>query len=160
MRRQQYATVQSLWAKDPKLLATMVAEDTLADIEKRRQPELPKGDQTFLGCARRIFKEKRRAKPRTKGITRDDGAAQNVSLFRQALKSMKEGKGGTCSILDISKAFDTVPHDALVPALRRLGVAPYIADYVKTRTRIANGHPSNDDPIQIGLKRGVKQGDP
>nr|CAI5817333.1 unnamed protein product [Callosobruchus analis] len=45
MRRQQYATVQSLWAKDPKLLATMVAEDTLADIEKRRQPELPKGDQ-------------------------------------------------------------------------------------------------------------------
>nr|CAI5842034.1 unnamed protein product [Callosobruchus analis] len=45
MRRQQYATVQSLWAKDPKLLATMVAEDTLADIDKRRQPELPKGDQ-------------------------------------------------------------------------------------------------------------------
>nr|CAI5839596.1 unnamed protein product [Callosobruchus analis] len=45
MRRQQYATVQSLWAEDPKLLATMVAEDTLADIDKRRQPELPKGDQ-------------------------------------------------------------------------------------------------------------------
>nr|CAI5864990.1 unnamed protein product [Callosobruchus analis] len=283
MRRQQYATVQSLWAKDPKLLATMVAEDTLADIEKRRQPELPKGDQvrglydqlwgvagttTFpldwdqtvearagvvdvnpiqLGIVENRY---RRLKPRTaagpdgvdkkdirptarilltilynvllgigfyptswkrnrttlipkdgkdltvaanwrpitvssilarlfsgvldeslrrnvelnraqKGFTRDDGAAQNVSLFRQALKSMKEGKGGTCSILDISKAFDTVPHDALVPALRRLGVAPYIADYVKNAYQDCKTViPSNDDPIQIGLKRGVKQGDP
>nr|CAI5818690.1 unnamed protein product [Callosobruchus analis] len=73
---------------------------------------------------------------------------------------MKEGNGGTCSILDISRAFDTVPHDAIVPVLRRLDVAPYIADYVRNAYQDCKTViPSNDDPIQIGLKRGVKQGD-
>ncbi|CAH2016952.1 unnamed protein product [Acanthoscelides obtectus] len=44
-RQHEYATVQQLWEKEPKQLATLVVEDRLSDIEQRRQPELPPGDQ-------------------------------------------------------------------------------------------------------------------
>ncbi|CAH2021723.1 unnamed protein product, partial [Acanthoscelides obtectus] len=173
-RQHEYATVQQLWEKEPKQLATLVVEDRLSDIEQRRQPELPPGDQnnadpkrwqgsdsgsqlaadycqlnpsqTVLGVIDESLRGNIELSRAQKGFTHDEGAAQNVSLFRQTLKAMKEEQGGTCSILDISKAFDTVPHGALVPALRRLGVAPISLNTSITYTRI--------------VRRGVKQGDP
>ncbi|CAH2018507.1 unnamed protein product [Acanthoscelides obtectus] len=186
-RQHEYATVQQLWEKEPKQLATLVVEDRLSDIEQRRQPELPSGttlipkdgkdltvaaswrtdycqlnpSQTVLGVIDESLRGNIELSRAQKGFTHDEGAAQNVSLFRQTLKAMKEEQGGTCSILDISKAFDTVPHGALVPALRRLGVAPYIAEYVDyVYQDCQTVLPSTTEEIKISLRRGVKQGDP
>nr|CAI5841461.1 unnamed protein product [Callosobruchus analis] len=88
MRRQQYATVQSLWAKDPKLLATMVAEDTLADIEKRRQP---KGEQVR---AIEPLKPRLRVTGVNKGYTDaeflEEVFNQNPSLRRELTEEERE----------------------------------------------------------------------
>ncbi|KAG5866125.1 hypothetical protein JTB14_038102 [Gonioctena quinquepunctata] len=82
----------------------------------------------------------------------------NVAILAQKLSNLDGQGGGVCSILDVSKAFDTVPHGALNPALIRLGVPPYIAQYISDsyRTEI-NG---KDGKVAIELLGGVKQGDP
>jgi hypothetical protein len=64
--------------------------------------------------------------------------------------------------VDISKAFDTIPHSALTPCLARKGVpAPIIKlvndMYQDNKTTIrANGKMG----VEIKILRGVKQGDP
>ena len=63
--------------------------------------------------------------------------------------------------MDISKAFDTVPHAALKPCLARKGVpAPnvdLIGDmYKECKTNIK----TKDGGIEITNRWGVKQGDP
>ncbi|KAG5866123.1 hypothetical protein JTB14_038100 [Gonioctena quinquepunctata] len=56
--------------------------------------------------------------------------------LRQNVKFCYRQKGGkACSILDVSKTFDAVPHGALNPALIRLGVPPYIAQYISDSCR-------------------------
>ncbi|XP_074026465.1 uncharacterized protein [Leptinotarsa decemlineata] len=67
---------------------------------------------------------------RQKGFTSEAGTANNVVILQKVLAVMKKEEGGVCSLLDISKAFDTVPHEAIVPAGTRLGVPSYIASYI------------------------------
>ncbi|KAG5866121.1 hypothetical protein JTB14_038098 [Gonioctena quinquepunctata] len=72
---------------------------------------------------------------RQKGFTSEADTAMNVAILAQVLSNMKGQGGGVCSILDVSKAFDTVLHGALNPA-------------------------PSDGKVAIELLRGVKQGDP
>jgi hypothetical protein len=63
--------------------------------------------------------------------------------------------------LDVSKAFDTVPHEAIGDALRRKGVPNYVVRMIKrsyegVTTDIKHGTVA----VPLELKRGVKQGDP
>jgi hypothetical protein len=63
--------------------------------------------------------------------------------------------------LDVSKAFDTVPHEALGPALSRKGVPKFFVDLVVSSyegVETSISHPKGD--IKISLQRGVKQGEP
>jgi hypothetical protein len=74
---------------------------------------------------------------------------------------MSWSRGGVGIQLDISKAFDTVPHKAIEYALTRKGLPPALVKLVSNsyhgvRTEIE--HP--EGAIPITLKRGVKQGDP
>jgi hypothetical protein len=64
--------------------------------------------------------------------------------------------------VDISKAFDTIPHSALKPCLERKGVPTPIVDlinnmYTNTTTKIRTG---NQMGVEVKILRGVKQGDP
>jgi hypothetical protein len=76
--------------------------------------------------------------------------------------STAKGRNGIVLIqIDISKAFDTIPHEAVDPALQRLGV-PTIS-----RSAITNSYRDlkttinkQGSKIEINLQRGVKQGDP
>jgi hypothetical protein len=64
--------------------------------------------------------------------------------------------------VDISKAFDTVPHSAIEPCLARKGVPVPIIELIKcmydgTYTNIKS---RNNMGVKIKILRGVKQGDP
>ncbi|CAB3388376.1 Hypothetical predicted protein [Cloeon dipterum] len=89
------------------------------------------------------------------------GCFNNVQLFSDLLRHMKGAAGGVAIQLDITKAFDSVPHCAIQAALARKGVPDHLANFIAksyegVKTTIA--HP--DGAIDIVLKRGVKQGDP
>lgn len=63
--------------------------------------------------------------------------------------------------LEISKAFDTIPHEVIGRALEIQGIAQaniHLIEnsYINAETILQNG----SDSIRIKLQRGVKQGDP
>lgn len=97
---------------------------------------------------------------RQKGFTVENGCYSNVQLLNQAISVAKE-EGGIVTVVDVSKAFDTVPHAAIKVSLERKGIPPLVADYIThsykecvTTIKTCNG------TINLELKRGVKQGDP
>lgn len=99
---------------------------------------------------------------RQKGFTSENGCKQNVVLLAEAIQRCKASKGGVVSILDISKAFDTVPHSAISAALLRKQIPSRIAKYVgKMYDGCSTMIRTNEQKsIQVRIRRGVKQGDP
>jgi hypothetical protein len=99
---------------------------------------------------------------RQKGFTSENGCKTNIELLNSALNASKHENGGIFTIVDISKAFDTIPHSALTPCLARKGVpAPIIKIinnmYVDNTTIIRT---KDKEGVEIKILRGVKQGDP
>ncbi|MDD9339937.1 MAG: reverse transcriptase family protein, partial [Providencia heimbachae] len=98
---------------------------------------------------------------RQKGFTNENGCFANTFLLNGAIKLMKKRTGGTITQLDVSKAFDTIPHLAIYKALLYKGVPQFVASYIQSMyqdiyTTISIGNHS----FSINIKRGVKQGDP
>jgi hypothetical protein len=56
---------------------------------------------------------------RQKGIKSENGCKIKDALFNTALEQSKKDRGGVFTIVDISKAFDTVPHSAMALSLAR-----------------------------------------
>jgi hypothetical protein len=83
----------------------------------------------------------------------------DVKSINTALNNSKRDNGGIFTIVDISKAFDTIPHSALTPCLARKGVpAPIIKlvndMYQDNKTTIrAKGKMR----VEIKILRGVKR---
>jgi hypothetical protein len=99
--------------------------------------------------------------PRQKGFVSEAGCFNDVHILNEALKIAKRKKGMVAVQLDISKAFDTVPHAAIEDALRRKGVPKFLTSSIRdsyegVMTTIKQG----TSEVPITLKRGVKQGDP
>lgn len=97
--------------------------------------------------------------PRQKGFVAEVGCFANVQILHELTCQMK--RGGVGVQLDVSKAFDTVPHEAIPVALKRKGIPQPIIDlicrsYENVDTTIS--HPNGG--IEVALRRGVKQGDP
>ena len=67
---------------------------------------------------------------RQKGFTSESGCKNNIELLNSALNYSKRNNSGMFTIVDISKAFDTVPHAALKPCLARKGVLAPIIDLI------------------------------
>ncbi|CAK9799114.1 Retrovirus-related Pol polyprotein from type-2 retrotransposable element R2DM [Anthophora plagiata] len=100
--------------------------------------------------------------PRQKGFTNEDGCKHNISILNSALDEIKQKGGGVITVIDISKAFDTIPHDALVDALEAKGIPVEVSEYIR---KMYNGSKTviqckNNETIEMDLLRGVKQGDP
>jgi hypothetical protein len=88
-----------------------------------------------------------------------NGCSTNLFILDQCIRQAKRDGTVAGSLLDVAKAFDTVPHEAIFGALNSQGIDSHtigiIRDmYTGIRTRI-NGVGSS-----IPLERGVKQGDP
>lgn len=99
---------------------------------------------------------------RQKGFTNENGCKHNSILLDRVLSHMKAEGGGVITIVDISKAFDTVPHSAIRSCLLRKGVPQEAAEYI---VKMYDGcttaiKASDGSGPTVGLRRGVKQGDP
>jgi len=102
-----------------------------------------------------------RLTPRQKGFVNEDGCFNNIHTLNKILKLAKKVDGITIVQLDISKAFDTVPHDVIGDALRRKGIPESVESLISDsyngmRTVIKQ----ETVEVPIKLQRGVKQGDP
>lgn len=99
---------------------------------------------------------------RQKGFIKEDGCKANINLLEAALHRMKAAEKGVITIVDIAKAFNTVPHSAVRQGLRRKGTPPVVVDYIAKM--YAGCHTQikarNEEKVNIELKLGVKQGDP
>ena len=100
---------------------------------------------------------------RQKGSMKGDGVAQNVWLLGSTVSQCKEQlKPVSLCFIDVKKAFDSVSHQTLLIAARRLGIHLPMLEYLrecygKSRTVYEiNG----DRSSTVTVARGVKQGDP
>ena len=98
-----------------------------------------------------------------KGFRSGDGVAQHVLTLQSIIDEAKrELRPLSLAFLDVRKAFDSVSHDTIKLAMRRLGCPDpflvYIRElYARSSTVIEhNGERSGP----IFTRRGVKQGDP
>ena len=96
---------------------------------------------------------------RQKGFTEESSCYSNIQLLGSTMSNAKK-EGGVISILDVCKAFDTLPDSVIAKCLERKGVPHQVAAMIDemyrdcfTVVRARNGN------IEIGLKMGVKQGD-
>jgi hypothetical protein len=99
---------------------------------------------------------------RQKGFTSESGCKINIEMMKAALDHCKQNRGGVFTIVDISKAFDTIPHASIRPCLARKGIpAPIIEIIMKmydsSRTTIKT---KDNIGVEVEILRGVKQGDP
>ncbi|XP_061942880.1 uncharacterized protein LOC133667679 [Apis cerana] len=83
----------------------------------------------------RKLRSKIKQHPRQKGFTQEDGCKNNIAILSSALAKMKEESGGVITIIDISKAFDTVPHEAISKGLETKGVPSLVSKYVQDMYR-------------------------
>ncbi|XP_058810566.1 uncharacterized protein LOC131675565 [Phymastichus coffea] len=97
---------------------------------------------------------------RQRGFIDENGCYANVNILGAAIQLVKT-KGATFSVDDVAKAFDTVPHSAIVPALMRKGIHRRAAEYIGSMYEECFTEIKTDgEPVKIKLRRGVKQGDP
>jgi hypothetical protein len=99
--------------------------------------------------------------PRQKGFVNEAGCFNDVHILNETLKLAKQRARLVVVQLDISKAFDTVPHEAIEEALRKKRIPSYVTKFIRdayegATTIIKYGKYG----IEVPINRGVKQGDP
>lgn len=97
------------------------------------------------------------------GFMKGKGCGNNIRIFDGIhYIAKKERRPLAVTLIDMSKAFDSVPHELIQESLRSRGVDIMFRRLVRnlysmchTRVRTADG-----ETAKIRLRRGVKQGDP
>ena len=97
---------------------------------------------------------------RQKGFVSESGCAINCLTLDTALRLGRKKDELVMCQLDISKAFDTIPHQGLRPSLIRAGCPGAVAERVAEMYRDVTTTLGVEGSPNISLKRGVKQGDP
>jgi hypothetical protein len=70
-------------------------------------------NRLYWGLMDERLRSEVRLTPRQKGFVSEDGCFNNVHTLNEIMKLAKKGDGRTIVQLDISKAFDTVPHEEM-----------------------------------------------
>uniref|UniRef100_A0A2S2N7Z3 Retrovirus-related Pol polyprotein from type-1 retrotransposable element R2 n=1 Tax=Schizaphis graminum TaxID=13262 RepID=A0A2S2N7Z3_SCHGA len=69
---------------------------------------------------------------RQRAFRRTDGVAENLFLLQSVPKDSRSSCKGLClASLDLSKAFDSVTHDSIASAMRRVGLDQRFVDYIR-----------------------------
>ncbi|KXZ75867.1 hypothetical protein TcasGA2_TC034495 [Tribolium castaneum] len=116
----------------------------------------------YWGIIDQKLREHVRFHPRQKGFVSEAGCFNNVQILNELLRHSKgQHKNLVAVCLDVSKAFDTVPHSILGPALRMKGLPEQVVrlvedSYKDLHTVVKQGTAE----VTLSLQRGVKQGDP
>jgi len=100
---------------------------------------------------------------RQRGFRSSDGCSDNVFLLDTLLRvHRRKFRPLYLASLDVSKAFDSVSHPAIVAALTEVGVPEpmirYLSSIYENSTTILEGNGWTSTPVHP--KRGVRQGDP
>ncbi|CAF4103826.1 unnamed protein product [Rotaria magnacalcarata] len=92
-----------------------------------------------------------------------NGVGQNVAILHNLLRHARTNKSNLfVCLLDVSKAFDSVPHESIIRALVRNGCPSEFIEIIKNEYKnsyTALSCADGDSPL-VYIKRGVKQGDP
>jgi hypothetical protein len=86
----------------------------------------------FWGIVDQRLRNVIKMNPRQKGFVAEAGCFANVQLLDELVPTMKRSGGGVGIQLDISKAFGTVPHNAIEYALTRKGLPPALVKLVSS----------------------------
>lgn len=114
----------------------------------------------YGGLLDRRFREISEIFAGQRGFMPHNGCFANCTAFRELLNLSKRGFPLTAALLDVSKAFDTVPHRAITRALQAQGFPPHLVELVNTMyTGVSTVLGVEGNP-KVTLRRGVKQGDP
>jgi hypothetical protein len=91
---------------------------------------------------------------------RETGCLNNVHILNEIIKADKR-RGLVAIQLDITKAFDTIPHLSTDAALKYLGLSSEVrSSIVNSYGNISTIIEHNKTKIDVLLEREVKQGDP
>lgn len=78
-------------------------------------------NRVYLGLMDDRLKEIFDLGRRQKGFTTEQGCFNNINILNEAISTAKKGKCMTIVQIDISKAFDSLPHDLIQTALMPKG---------------------------------------
>lgn len=117
------------------------------------------GARLFSGVKDARLRSCIKLSPRQVGFVEGNGNFSNVRALHEAIRLGKKSEL-VGQVLDVSKAFDSVPHEAIATCFEARGVPgplrrEILAMYQDSTTRF-----KNCGGFEVGLKRGVKQGDP
>lgn len=115
--------------------------------------------RVFSGVLESKLRGMIRLSPRQKGFVEGNGCFANIRIMDEVIRR------GKCSslcaaVLDISKAFDCVPREAISRALAAQGVLRGLRDYISLMYGGTTTSFKNYGGFEIEVRRGVKQGDP
>jgi hypothetical protein len=100
---------------------------------------------------------------RQRAFRRTDGVAENLFLLSSLLRDARQRYRGLClASLDLSKAFDSVSHDAIYCAMRRVGLSASFVAFVERMYRNSGTFIQGGQQCSRALmvQKGVRQGDP
>lgn len=148
------------WRKNQTTLIPKVGKDP-SDVKNWRPITISSMlSRIFSALIDRRLRRTIEQSDKQKGFKHENGCFANVRILSTALRILKES-GGVLGIEDVAKAFDTVPHAAIMPALRRKGVHPEVAAYVESMyNNCETSIKTKESNVSIILERGVKQGNP
>jgi hypothetical protein len=102
--------------------------------------------------------------PLQAGFSLDKATGNNLLLLQGLIKDRRSSrKAFHAAFLDISKAFDSLSHDAIFSAMQKRGIPDAYIDTIRdmyrgsTTTFTVLG---DSDDVPVAVRRGVKQGDP
>lgn len=100
---------------------------------------------------------------RQKGFRRGDGLRDNIWLLRSLLSQRTTTCKPLCvAFVDVAKAFDSVSHDMLIRAAKRMGVPDRLIQYIRVLYTGGTTHLKVGGRLgrTIRVGRGIRQGDP
>ena len=100
---------------------------------------------------------------RQKAFIAVDGCAENLAILGMLVHQAHSLKSDVCiALLDMAKAFDSVPWFNLDRCMRRVGIPPSLRRYILSSLEGSTTSLSTDGKAcgEVKLLRGVEQGDP
>lgn len=115
--------------------------------------------RTFTGILAGRSQEYCRINPCQRAFQPVDGCAENIMILDNIISRAKDGEHPLAmALIDVAKAFDTVSHDTIMRAYRRLGAPTPVVETVESMYLEATTEIRRDTHVR--LRRGVRQGDP
>ena len=113
--------------------------------------------RTYWGILDRRLREHTTFSSRQRGFVSEAGCFTNVHALDELLREAEKKIRIAVIQLDITKAFDTIPHQTIEPALQRLGIPTGMRSAISKSYHLKSHIQYKGTTTDLDLKRGVKQ---